>query len=146
MLLGCYGVSGVKQVYIHTSPAPGKCLKILLRRRKGECKYFLGFSGAREVYLYTSPVPERYFYIYTYLIHLRRRRSLESIYIHLSPAEEVFIHTSPAPEKCLYTGTLIWRRRSRKSIYIHWLCKLFGVKACVASPLLNRSESLICES
>ena len=120
-----------------------------IRLLRCQISVYKHFSGAGKVFSNTSeasPAPERYFYIYTYLIRLRRRRSLESIYIHLSGAEEVFIHTSPAPEKCLYTGTLIWRRRSRKSIYIHWLCKLFGVKACVASPLLNRSESLICES
>jgi len=60
-------------IYINTSSAPERCLKLLLRRRKGVCKYF-ATNGAGEVF------------IYTYLISLRRRRSLESIYVHLSGA------------------------------------------------------------
>ena len=86
-------------IYISTSLALEKCVKILLWRRKGVCKYFLGFSGAGEVYLNTSPAPEKYFYICTYLIPLRRRRSQESICIHLSGAGEVFIYTYLKPEK-----------------------------------------------
>ena len=94
-----------RQIRVYkTSPAPEKCVKILLRCQKRVCKYFLGFSGAREVYPNTSPAPEKHFYIYIiYLIPLKHWRSLESIYIHLSSTEEVFIHTSPAPEKCLLT-------------------------------------------
>ena len=63
------GFSGAKEVYINTSPAPEKCVKILLRRRNDVYKYFLGFpgAGAGEMFSYiylsnTSPAPDKYFY------------------------------------------------------------------------------------
>ena len=48
--------SSAKEVYINTSRALEKCVKILLRRRNDVYKYFLGFSGVGEVL-------DKYYYI-----------------------------------------------------------------------------------
>src|SRR6218665_4193590 len=95
------GFSGAKEVYINTSPAPEKCVKILFRRRNRVYKYFLGLSGAGEVFIYThlsdtSPAPEKPGRSLGLYIPFRRRRS---IFTHFSGAGEVFIYTSVAPEK-----------------------------------------------
>src|SRR6218665_3435338 len=87
------GFSGARSVYMNTSPAPKKCVKILLRRRKG--------VHAGEVFLYnfiylsdTSPAPEnsgKYLYRST---PFRRRRSICIQLPSAGEAGEIFIYTA----------------------------------------------------
>jgi len=101
-----------KGVYKNTSraspasPAPDKCIKALLRRRKSVYKYL---SGAEKVFSNTSkasPARRGVFKYFSGAGEILLIRNLSGAV----EACEVFKNTFPAPDKYLYTLFRRWRR------------------------------------